>query len=170
MIAIKRNLMDIWRLVDTFLFDILRYCILCNVCLKDYSCIYFQILQELRNRYLEIESLLDTGSRRWLSFDDDSNLEGDKGDDSTAANDSEFDDSEIQSSVTDQDEQYDQLKQFYMLIRNWNDRNLMNSIVFIRIQLLVEQRVELRLREIFEELKKGHKPLLLLREQYLRNQ
>lgn len=114
--------------------------------------------------------MLDTGSRRWLSFDDDSNLEGDKGDDSTAANDSEFDDSEIQSSVTDQDEQYDQLKQFYMLIRNWNDRNLMNSIVFIRIQLLVEQRVELRLREIFEELKKGHKPLLLLREQYLRNQ
>lgn len=61
----------------------------------------------MRNRYLEIEALLDTGSRhRWLSFDEDSNLDADKGDDSTAANDSEFDDSEIQSSIADQEEQY----------------------------------------------------------------
>lgn len=44
-------------------------------------------------------------------------------------------------------------------------------ILFISsIQMLVEQRVELRLRQIFDELKKGQKPLLLLRDQYLRNQ
>lgn len=60
----------------------------------------------MRNRYLEIEALLDTGSRnRWPSFDDDSTLDVEKGDDSNAANDSEFDDSEIQSSITDQEEQ-----------------------------------------------------------------
>ncbi|ODN02360.1 Kinesin-like protein KIF16B [Orchesella cincta] len=115
-----------------------------NDCDKEELNGHMAILQELRNRYLEIEALLDTGSRqRWLSFDEDSNLDGDKGDDSTAANDSEYDDSEIQSSITDQDE---------------------------HIQMLVEQRVESRLRQIFEELKKGHKPLLLLREQYIRNQ
>lgn len=48
--------------------------------------------------------------------------------------------------------------------------NTVTFFVCCSIQLLVEQRVEQRLREIFEELKKGHKPLMLLREQYLRNQ
>lgn len=65
-----------------------------------------QVLQELRSRYLEIEGLLDNASRhRLLGYDEDeSTFEFDKTEDSTMANDSELDDSEVHSSVTDNDE------------------------------------------------------------------
>jgi hypothetical protein len=66
----------------------------------------WQVLQELRNRYLEIECLLDSASRRrWLGYEeDDSTFDFDKTEDSTVANDSELDDSEAHSSVTDHEE------------------------------------------------------------------
>jgi len=77
-----------------------------NDCDKEELNGHMAILQELRNRYLEIECLLDNASkRRWLGYEeDDSNFDFDKTEDSTVANDSELDESEALSSVTDQEE------------------------------------------------------------------
>ncbi|CAG7725010.1 unnamed protein product [Allacma fusca] len=110
-----------------------------NDCDKEELNNHMAVLQDLRNRYLDLECMMDSSTRRrWMFEDEDSTFDFDKAEDgTTTGGDSELDDSEAHSSVTDQED---------------------------HIQLLVEQRVEQRLREIFDQLKTGQKPNLSLRD------
>jgi len=73
-----------------------------------YTCFaLFQLLQELRSRYLELESVYDVQlKQRWFGYDDDdSTYSFYKNGDTTPGGESELDESEALSSVTDTEDQ-----------------------------------------------------------------
>jgi len=95
---------------------LLRTLLTYRTCVPD----IFQVLQDLRQRYLELKCILQTSDKDfWLSIEDEeSAFYLGKGEDCGLTNGSEFDESEIQSSAADNDEQYDFIS-ISILFHDW---------------------------------------------------